>query len=86
MRWFGTSDSKTFYSDDKSGIFSVAVKMSRSFLIVPMNDWRELADYRPIYLLASSSILFESMIYKQRYSYLDTHKLLSYKQYFFHII
>ena len=60
-----------------TGIFPEAMKLSKVIPLFKKNDTKDLANYRPISLLTSFSKLFEKVIYKQLYSYLNENMLLS---------
>ena len=66
-----------------TGIFPDSLKVAKIIPIFKSGDSNELSNYRPISLLTSFSKIFEKVIHKQLYDYLNENELLCPQQFGF---
>ena len=66
-----------------TGKFPSDLKISRVKLLFKSGDASLFSNYRPISLLPSFSKIFEYIIFKQLYTYMNDNKLFSIEQYGF---
>ena len=69
----------------QTGEFPNDLKISRVKPLFKSGETSSFSNYRPISLLPSFSKIFEYVIFKQLYSYMDDNRLFSLEQYGFRI-
>jgi len=67
----------------RTGIFPENLKIAKIIPVYKKEDKTSFNNYRPISILPAISKVFETIMYKQLYSYLEKYKLLFDKQYGF---
>lgn len=67
----------------EEGYFPDILKTSSVIPVFKSGDEADINNYRPISLISTISKIFEKLIRQRLYTYLDTHKLLSARQYGF---
>ena len=75
--------SKIFNMSIEQGMFPNMLKIARITPIYKNSEKEHLQNYRPISILCSISKIFEKIMYKQLYSFLEKYKLLYEKQFGF---
>ena len=67
-----------------TGIFTNALKISKTIPLFKKRDASNISNYRPISLLPTISQVLERVIYKQLCDYFNNNNLLAEQQYGFH--
>ena len=65
------------------GIFPTQLKLAKVVPIHKSKDRQNIENYRPISLLPSISKIFEKIVFKRLYSFLEAHSILYHRQYGF---